>query len=720
MNNQFTQPKNGVSKETNKEAIARIMGVKKSEVTYLEANAPLGGYLIVYDKVTQSSWYTGNATGNAVSWALSGSSLVLITDTGSYTLLQAKAVSAKRVGLAANKAELTTYPNPEIVSGDTISIGADQPDFKTKGAGKIVSNGITITGADLTYNPATEAVIYNPGSYLRALTGEPYPTRENPAYIGQCYRFVLSQGSKLDDDTKNIHHVVAVGNTIGCAPIDWQYVDAFGGNAMMYAGRVSRTTALGSESMAWFGAPDQQWLIDKCHDYWRKPVGNPYLPGEPGWNAGELEANFPGMGTRLAAFTAYAATSDDAAYCTGVGRDALNHIVVGQRNTAAGYGSAQHMFAGSYNVALGSLSLHSCVFGSYNTAIGDQAGRLANDSSNSVYIGYGAGRSIKGSQGGIFIGDRTADGVATGSGCVIIGQQAGQDHPTTLDNKLIISNNPSTGNQPLFSGDFSKTFAGTNISPDKVRAHWHVRDGDSGSTLTPNAGLLVEGANQANLTLECNSTGFANILFADPASISIGGIAYSHSSDSMTMTVGGTARLRIENTGSTIPMVDNSYLLGRAAFRWGTIYAGTGTINTSDAREKTPVVKLTAKEIAVGLALSEEIGTYNWLAMVQDKGADARSHFGMTVQRAIEIFKANGLDAFEYGAVCYDKWEASLETRPAVLDADGNELEPAVTINYPKGDRYSFRPDEITYLMVGAIRANQLAIEKRLAALESK
>lgn len=66
------------------------------------------------------------------------------------------------------------------------------------------------------------------------------------------------------------------------------------------------------------------------------------------------------------------------------------------------------------------------------------------------------------------------------------------------------------------------------------------------------------------------------------------------------------------------------------------LYAGTGTINTSDANEKTAVSALTASEIAAAKSLANEIGSFQFLDSVEKKGADnARHHIGMTVQRAI-------------------------------------------------------------------------------------
>ena len=135
------------------------------------------------------------------------------------------------------------------------------------------------------------------------------------------------------------------------------------------------------------------------------------------------------------------------------------------------------------------------------------------------------------------------------------------------------------------------------------------------------------------------------------------------------------------------PATDNARTLGKAALRWSVLYAGTGTINTSDAREKTTVRGLSSAEINAARALSAEIGAYQFLAAVAEKGADvARLHIGMTVQRAMQIMTEHGLDPLRYGFICYDSWEC--------------------------GDRYSFRPDELLMFVARGFEA-------RLAALES-
>ncbi|KTC25408.1 hypothetical protein AO392_14365 [Pseudomonas putida] len=199
---------------------------------------------------------------------------------------------------------------------------------------------------------------------------------------------------------------------------------------------------------------------------------------------------------------------------------------------------------------------------------------------------------------------------------------------------------------------------------------------------------------------------------------------------------------------SQVPSVDNGANLGLSSNRWGTVYAVTGTINTSDAREKTPISTMSAAEISAAKTLSKEIGTYKWLEAIQAKGADARTHIGMTVQRAIEIMEANNLDPFAYGFICYDKWDeiadvvqvtrlgrvyypASDESGEVEVYVDveefmaseeagtvwefTHEVTAVTTPGTKAGDRYSFRYDELSLFIAAGIEARLAALEEAIA-----
>lgn len=192
-----------------------------------------------------------------------------------------------------------------------------------------------------------------------------------------------------------------------------------------------------------------------------------------------------------------------------------------------------------------------------------------------------------------------------------------------------------------------------------------------------------------------------------------------------------------------LPATDNAHSVGSASAAYSTIYARTGTINTSDVRFKRDFRDLTTAEIAAARDLARAIGVYRWRDAVESKGDGAREHIGPTVQRAIEIMEAHGLDPFNYGFICLDAWEQqtvehpAIEARPAmpateaapeVLDSLGNVITPAVPaspgfpaiearaayteVTLEAGDRYAFRYDELAMFIAAGHEA-------RLAALEA-
>jgi len=148
-------------------------------------------------------------------------------------------------------------------------------------------------------------------------------------------------------------------------------------------------------------------------------------------------------------------------------------------------------------------------------------------------------------------------------------------------------------------------------------------------------------------------------------------------------------RAFITEDGHLLPVADNTYSLGTGSNRWSVVYAGTGTINTSDEREKQDIATLDDAEKLVATALKGLIKKYRFKDAVQTKGDDARIHVGVIVQDVIAAFEAEGLDPLRYGIVCYDKWDAE-------FDADGNETRPA-------GDRYGIRYEELLAFIISAL-----------------
>jgi hypothetical protein len=98
-------------------------------------------------------------------------------------------------------------------------------------------------------------------------------------------------------------------------------------------------------------------------------------------------------------------------------------------------------------------------------------------------------------------------------------------------------------------------------------------------------------------------------------------------------------------TGVFRPVPDGSVNLGGPSNRWSTVYATTGTINTSDANDKKDIRSLSDKEKAVGTALRGLIRAYKW------KAGPEETYVGVIAQDVIAAFDAEGLDVGDYGII---------------------------------------------------------------------
>jgi hypothetical protein len=102
------------------------------------------------------------------------------------------------------------------------------------------------------------------------------------------------------------------------------------------------------------------------------------------------------------------------------------------------------------------------------------------------------------------------------------------------------------------------------------------------------------------------------------------------------------------------PTTDNNRILGSSSFRWSTVYAGTGTINTSDATKKKWLGPLPAPVKRALARIRDGIGHFQFLDAVDEKGESARKHIGVTAQDVIAAFEAEGLNPWEWAPICKD------------------------------------------------------------------
>lgn len=282
-----------------------------------------------------------------------------------------------------------------------------------------------------------------------------------------------------------------------------------------------------------------------------------------------------------------------------------------------------------------------------------------------------------------------------------------------IDSKLFVFGAANAGpNGPVSSGQISANFLGYDArtwaaksAPTGTVVGTSDTQTISGKTFNQNSLQLVGTAFQ-NVTYSLNSaagtTGnFVRLQFSDNngsgdiGSLTGYGSAYGGVfNNNLVLATQGSNRVFITSS-SARPATDNAYALGDASYRWSVVYAGTGTINTSDEREKQDISALDDAEKRVAVAIKGLVKKFRFKDAVQKKGNDARIHVGVIVQDVMAAFQAEGLDPMRYGIVCYDQWEET----PAVLSDDGTVISQAV----PAGDRYGVRYEELLAFIISAL-----------------
>ena len=169
---------------------------------------------------------------------------------------------------------------------------------------------------------------------------------------------------------------------------------------------------------------------------------------------------------------------------------------------------------------------------------------------------------------------------------------------------------------------------------------------------------------------------------------------------------------------------DNAIDLGNGAARFDDIFATNTSITTSDQNEKQDIASATAKELNVAKKLSALFKTFRWKDKVTEKGDKARTHTGIVAQEVQSAFKAEGLDASNYGLFTSDTWwEKEIKVDAVKADEEkGIEAKDAYTYMDTKDEK----TDGYTERTRLGVRYPELfsfifsSIEARLTALESK
>lgn len=144
--------------------------------------------------------------------------------------------------------------------------------------------------------------------------------------------------------------------------------------------------------------------------------------------------------------------------------------------------------------------------------------------------------------------------------------------------------------------------------------------------------------------------------------------------------------------GPCLPLQDNTWTLGGSSNRWSQVFAGIGTINTSDENEKQDISGIPAALLDAWDTVSPRM--YKMRASVATKGPEARTHTGYVAQEFAAALLQQRLIPAEWGGWCNDVLKTG-------------------------GERQGLRYDELFTIADAAHRRRFDRLETRLAALEA-
>lgn len=375
----------------------------------------------------------------------------------------------------------------------------------------------------------------------------------------------------------------------------------------------------------------------------------------------------------------------------GIGIDALNSLTDGNGNTAVGgTGCLQQLIHGDRNtcignragmrmgttVANGGFPRLSTVKVDSNTFVGESAGREHREGIWNTYIGQAAGR-------GVTDPENQYTGTSTGERNTVVGGNAFSSVTTGAANSVVGQGafaKGSTGSDNCIVGK------GAGASLTSTNNSVIIGSGAAGTSTTANDAIVIGfkagySVSDLNGTLLIGGSGSLPYMFGK-------------------MDLGSGNYMRFD--GTFMPSSsDKQFNLGSANYKWDVIFANTGTINTSDEREKTAIVDPDEALMRAWGKVNYKV--FQFKEAVEKKGEGARLHVGVIAQQVIDAFKSEGLDATRYGILCYDKWDDQYEgvvviDEPGYTDENGNEV-PDKThtekrLVMPASDRYGIRYEE--------------------------
>ena len=209
----------------------------------------------------------------------------------------------------------------------------------------------------------------------------------------------------------------------------------------------------------------------------------------------------------------------------------------------------------------------------------------------------------------------------------------------------------------------------SNAERMRIDSSGNLLVGKSSSSFTTAGVELAQGGTAGKVQIQrssspltlVNLTDDGNILNFYKGTATVGSIG---STDGTDLQIGsGNCYLRFDDaTNQILPTNaagakrDAAFDLGDSDARFVDIYATNGTIQTSDRNEKQDIEELSDAEQRVAVACKGLLRKFRFKSSVEEKGDDARIHFGIIAQDLQDAFTAEGLDAGRYAMFISTTW----------------------------------------------------------------
>lgn len=239
--------------------------------------------------------------------------------------------------------------------------------------------------------------------------------------------------------------------------------------------------------------------------------------------------------------------------------------------------------------------------------------------------------------------------------------------------------------------------------PMGVRGLLHAYNGINTTTISASGNISMESSTQSGI----NWSSAAKI--------------YSPSAQNLFIAASDEGKFYLhlgvhDNTWALDPDANGMLGLGTANHKWNSIYATTGSINTSDRNMKNSIQKLDERYIQMFMKLLPVSFKFN-------DGTSGRTHIGFIAQDVESAMQEAGLTDIEFAGFCKDQKTIPVEKTQEVesINPETGELEYK-TVTYTEDEPvegeyiYSLRYEEF-------IALNTLMIQKlmeRVDALEAK